>query len=140
MKLLQHPFYNVRLGAWTGLGFYAKAGTVEKLVAEFAKPAVLKKPFYRQALYRAIDNSLITLEVKGDEADLERLDALWRPFDSAQGPEAGPTWTIPGSHAPAHGHLSGNIGCRFSCRESENLLAMERIRKSSTILKIWKFK
>ncbi len=87
-------FLQRALGAWTGLGFYAKASTVEALVKRF-HAAHADQPFYRQALYRAIDNSLITLEVKGDEEDLARLEALWQQERVGQEQKTGPAWAIP---------------------------------------------
>jgi len=46
LKLLKHPFSNVRVGAWTGLGFYAKASTVQRLAKAFEQAQDQKEPFY----------------------------------------------------------------------------------------------
>ncbi len=79
LKLLKHPFYNVRVGAWLGIGHNADGDTVSHLVAEIISPEIDKKPFKRHALYRAIDTSLVTLEAKGGPEDLKTLTKLRFP-------------------------------------------------------------
>ncbi len=50
------------------------------LATAFEQAQAQTEPFYYQALYRALDTALVTLEVKGEWEDLQILQTLHAPF------------------------------------------------------------
>jgi HEAT repeat protein len=76
LEMLAHPLANVRKGAWFGI---AKIGvpTVEIIRKIHAERARSTEAYFRHAAFRAIDKSLITIEVYGTETDVQALKA-WR--------------------------------------------------------------
>jgi len=77
LKLLAHPLANVRKGAWFGI---AKIGvpTVEIIRKIHAEREKSQEAYFRHAAFRAIDKSLITIEVFGKDTDLVALKN-WLP-------------------------------------------------------------
>ncbi|EDN72507.1 hypothetical protein BGS_1095 [Beggiatoa sp. SS] len=77
LKMLKHPLANVRQGAWFGI---AKIGvpTVEILQKINQERERSTAPHFRHAAFRAIDKSLITIEVYGTQQDVQALKN-WLP-------------------------------------------------------------
>jgi len=65
---------------------------VQRLAKAFEQAQDQKEPFYYQALYRALDTALVTLEVKGDADDLAILQTLHAPYH--KGLEQRLRWTV----------------------------------------------
>ncbi len=74
--MLNHPLANVREGAWFGI---AKIGvpTVKILQKINQERDNSNQPHFRHASFRAIDKSLITIEVYGTKQDVQQLKD-WR--------------------------------------------------------------
>ena len=75
IKLLFHELARVRQGAWLAIGKVGQVEIVKKLIEKHRN----SKPYqahFRHAAYRAIDESLITIEVKGGEKELKGLKEL----------------------------------------------------------------
>ena len=77
IEMLKHPLANVRQGAWFGI---AKIGvpTVEILQKINQQRDRSTQPHFRHAAFRAIDKSLITIEVYGTQQDVQALKN-WLP-------------------------------------------------------------
>jgi HEAT repeat protein len=77
LEMLKHPLANVRQGAWFGI---AKIGvpTVEILQKINQERDRSTAPHFRHAAFRALDKSLITIEVYGTEQDVQALKN-WLP-------------------------------------------------------------
>jgi HEAT repeat protein len=81
IQLLEHPLANVRKGAWFGI---SKKGvpTVALIKRIHEQREKSQESYFRHAAFRAIDKSLITIEVFGKKADLAALQA-WKVKDIA---------------------------------------------------------
>jgi hypothetical protein len=75
--MLKHPLANVRQGAWFGI---AKIGvpTIKILKKINQQRDQSTQPHFRHAAFRALDKSLITIEVYGTEPDVRALKN-WLP-------------------------------------------------------------
>jgi hypothetical protein len=73
LKLLEHPFVEVRNGAILGIGHFTNFNLFKGLLDAFEKTS-LNEPIKRFALYRAIDVSLMTLETDAKPEDVEPLN------------------------------------------------------------------
>lgn len=75
LKLLEHPFVEVRNGATLGIGHFANFNIFKALLNTFENTS-LNEPIKRFALYRAIDVSLMTLETNAKPEDVEPLNKI----------------------------------------------------------------
>ncbi|MDM8560865.1 HEAT repeat domain-containing protein [Candidatus Parabeggiatoa sp. HSG14] len=99
IKLLKHPLAEVRKGAWLAISEVATVNIVAKLIEQRhnSKP---HESHFRHAAYRAIDNSLITIEVQEDKPDLPQLKAIYQDLialpqqERHKGIEDRMLWTI----------------------------------------------
>jgi HEAT repeat protein len=77
IEMLKHPLANVRQGAWFGI---AKIGVptikILKKINQLREKST--KPHFRHAAFRALDKSLITIEVYGTQKDVQALTD-WLP-------------------------------------------------------------
>jgi len=73
--MLYHDLAEVRKGAWLAIGSLGDVNIIKDLVEKHRESQV-DEAHFRHAAFRAIDKSLITLEVNGNEPDLEKLKAL----------------------------------------------------------------
>jgi HEAT repeat protein len=92
IKLLYHELAEVRKGAWLAIGRAGNINIVKALVEKRGESQPYQAHF-RHAAYRAIDKSLITIEVKGNEQDLKTLKA-WFPTIEHPGIKDRVEWTI----------------------------------------------
>ena len=76
IEMLKHPLANVRQGAWFGI---AKIGVptikILKKINQLREKST--QPHFRHAAFRALDKSLITIEVYGTPEDVQALKT-WR--------------------------------------------------------------
>jgi HEAT repeat protein len=70
IKLLKHPFAEVRSGALIGISHYININTFKELLKTFQETTT---PLYRFTLYKAIDSSLLTFESTATQEDLNQL-------------------------------------------------------------------
>jgi len=75
VELLYHELAEVRKGAWLAIGRAGDVNIIKDLI-EKRRESQAYQAHFRHAAYRAIDKSLITIEVRGNEQDLEVLKAL----------------------------------------------------------------
>ncbi|MCP4699791.1 MAG: HEAT repeat domain-containing protein [Gammaproteobacteria bacterium] len=96
LKLLHHNLANVRKGAWYGLAKEADAALVQRLVEDYQGLQHLGglNPIFRHAVYRAMDKSLITVEVRGNTRDLDVLKILAKKLDKEGAVYDRTEWTI----------------------------------------------
>lgn len=72
LKMLSDPLFEIRKGAWTGLSSIADAKFVRDMLAPLFWE-VQDKPLFRHAVFRAIDNSLTTIQHNTNQDDLALL-------------------------------------------------------------------
>jgi HEAT repeat protein len=92
IELLSHELAEVRKGAWIAIGQIGDIVIVKMLIQQY----YAKKPYqahFRQAAYRAIDKSLITIEVHGKKQDLAELKKLFSAINHP-GIKTRMDWTI----------------------------------------------
>ncbi len=75
IKMLAHKIAKVRNGAWLAIGSAGDVNIVKELVE---KRLNSQRPHFRNAAYRAIHHSLITIEEQRNEQDLQALKALYQ--------------------------------------------------------------
>ena len=90
IQLLSHHLANVRQGAWFGI---AKVASVRLIQGLSQQRTQSNKAHFRHAAYQAIDNSLIDLELFGNQSDLQAL-AAWLPKISDSSVRERVEWTI----------------------------------------------
>jgi len=78
IQLLSHNIANVRKGAALGLGMMGSVELLQQLYQQHQRITSTKitQVFKRQAFYRAIDNVLIKLELRGTEQEWQQLKAF----------------------------------------------------------------
>jgi HEAT repeat protein len=92
IQLLSHDLADARYGAWTGLGQKADAKLVQRL-HKARKDS--QDPLFRHAAYRAIDESLMRLEVTANaNEDLALLKDLYQTAQNEEGIGTRLAWTI----------------------------------------------
>jgi HEAT repeat protein len=92
IKLLAHKLAEVRKGAWLAIGKIGDIAIVKDLIQQ-RRVSKRNQTHFRHATYRAIDKSLITIEVHGDEQDLKVLKEL-KPEVKHIGIQDRLQWTI----------------------------------------------
>jgi HEAT repeat protein len=92
INMLYHDLAEVRKGAWLAIGSLGDVNIIKDLVEKHRESQV-DEAHFRHAAFRAIDKSLITLEVKGNKLDLEKLKALL-PDTTHAGIKDRVEWTI----------------------------------------------
>jgi HEAT repeat protein len=92
MELLAHGLADARQGAWTGMSQRADGALVQALRQARERSS---EPLFRHAAYRALDASLLRLEVTASpNKDLESLQQLYQTAQAVEGVGARLAWTI----------------------------------------------
>jgi hypothetical protein len=82
LNLLEHPFANVREGAWMGLGKSRDVSLIEILYRQRKQSDV---PWFIYSAYRAIDHLLMNMEAFGGKEELSRLESLYKKLSAEEG-------------------------------------------------------